>query len=70
MTPKTKQSLTELVDTTDVQLINSGKYANLYEVQWDGEPIYEVLSNTTFEVIYRTYSYNFATRRFQETNEE
>lgn len=65
-----KQSLTELADTRDVALINHDKHANLYVVDYEGNRYYEVISNTTFEVIYRTESRFFAIRRFQETNQD
>jgi len=59
-----------MVDTRDVELVNHGKYANLYKVIYQGEIWFEVVSNVDFTSIYKTQSYFFATRRFQETNEE
>lgn len=65
-----KQSLTELVDTRDVSMLTTGKYSTLYEVLYQDCWYWEVISNTTFEVIYRSDSYFFACRRFQENNQD
>jgi len=68
--PLRSEVLCEMVDTRDVALLKHGKYANLYEITFDGEMWYEIVSNVDFTSIYKTQSYLFATRRFQETNEE
>lgn len=68
--PLRSEVLCEMVDTRDVALLDNGKYANLYEVIYQGEKWYEVVSNVDFTSIYKTQSYFFATRRFQETNED
>lgn len=71
MIPKLDQTaLQDKVDTRDVELVDYGKYVNLYSVLWEDEIVYTVTSNSTFIDEYRSYSRFFATRRFQELNQE
>lgn len=67
-----EDSLQNHVDTRNVHTVINGigKYANLYEIEYKGDTYYEVVSNTTFEVIYRSLSMYFATIRFLETNQD
>ena len=64
------ECLCELADTRDVALLKHGKYANLYEITFEGEMWYEIVSNVDFTSIYKTQSYLFAVIRFQETNQD
>lgn len=66
-----KQSLTELVDTKLVYLVLASPYVHLYKIEnYLGEPYFEIISLSTFEVGYRTQSRFFAIRRFQELSQD